>query len=258
MTTAHAGTTTRSSRRDRRPAQWAVLTRLMLGDALSWLGIAVLVMLAVLTVGTLTTGWLGWELVAVDDLETLRLEVMAGRDGVRVVGSLFLLAGAAGIAAVVIPIVLASRTRVYVVSGATRRSVAVAQLVTVAVLTACVLLLTALVLLVVGRGVDGAMSLLRADGAGDLLLATVRGAASLLTVMLAGIAIVALFLRWPWWVGTVVLVVVFAVLPPLVALGWPVLGDRLGELSGWWASDAVTALVLAALYWWMVRRVPVP
>ncbi len=258
MTTTHADTTTPSARGGRRPPQWAVLTRLILRDALSWLLISALVMLAFLTVGTLVTGWLGWELVRVDDLETLRLEVAAGRDGVRVVGSLFLLVGAAGVAAVVIPIILASRTRVYVVSGATRRSVAIAQLVTVAVLTVCVLLLTAVVLLVVGRGVDGAMSLLGADGPGDLLLATVRGAASLLTAMLASITIVALYLRWPWWVGTIVLVVVFAVLPPLLALTWPVTGGWLGAASGWWGSEVVTALALAALYWWMMRRLPVP
>lgn len=238
--------------------QGTALARLMLRDALSWLGISILVMSAFLAAGTLVTGWLGWELVGVDDLDTLRLEVQAGREGVRVVGSLFLLAGAAGIAAIVIPIVLAARTRVYVVSGATRRSVAGAQLVTVAVLTVCVLLVTAVVLLLAGRGIDGAMSLLRADAAGDLLIATVRGAASLLAAMLAASAIVALFLRWPWWVGTIVLTVIFAVLPWLIRLTWPVVGDGLGAVSGWWGSDVATALVLAALYWWMMRRVPVP
>lgn len=257
MTTADQHLSTASVRDVSGTWQRAAMTRLLLRDAMSYLLSATLWLLLVLAVGGLIARVLGWELIAEQDLETLRLEVMADEDGVRIIGSLFALVIAAGVAAVVIPVVLAARTRVYVAAGATRRSVAVGQLVTVAVVCAYVLVLAAVVLLVAGRGVGGAMALVGAYDAGELMVVALRATASLLLAMLAGSAIAVMFLRWPWWVGTLVLAALFLIAPVAVAWGWPTFAGRTDDVTAWWAFDLGLALLAAGLYWLILRRVPV-
>lgn len=253
-TTADAGTA--APGHPAQTPQWAVMTRLFLRDGMTYLLTATLVMLACVVVGTLVAVWQGWQLVTELDLDSIGMTVEASSQGVTIVASLFLLIGAAGVAAVVVPVVLAARLRVYVAAGATRRSVAIAQTITLVVMTVYVLVLTAVVLLVVGRGTDGAADILRAETGIGVALATVRGGGSLLLAMVAGSAVVALFLRWPWWVGTILLTVLLVLLPFLTAL---VLGSwtPLAGIRAWWGFELAAAVVLAAVAWWMARRVPV-
>lgn len=239
-----------------RPAQWIRMTRLLLRDAMTYLVGATLVTGVFLVLGVVLARSFGWQLMTSSDLEEIGAMVRAEEGGVTIVASTFLLAGAAGVAAVVVPIVLATRTRVYVSAGATRRSVAVGQLLSVLTMAAYVLALTVVVLLVAGRGVDGMVSILGADaGEATRRLAGVTGL--LLTGMAAGSAAVALSLRWPWWVGTTVLVLFLVILPLLGSLALPGTTAWLTEAQGWWGTGLLVAPVLATAYWWLVRRVPV-
>lgn len=87
--------------------------------------------------------------------------------------------------------------------------------------------------------------------------AAVGATGSLLLAMVAGSAVVALFLRWPWWVATLLIVALVMVVPAVVAWGWPSWAGRIDGFSGWSAFDLVLALVATALYWIVLRRVPV-
>lgn len=265
-TTSAAAPATSTGPRPPRPAQWVVLTRMLLGAAMNSLLITTGVVLACLAVGVLVARWRGWQLVGMTETDMVGLEVIADGDGVTLVASLFILPVAVGIASVVMAVVLAARTRVYVATGATRRAVATAQLLTVLGAAAYVLLVTAVVLLVVGRGPDGALALLQADGAGDLLQADgagdvftlgVRALGAVLLAMAGATMVTALFLRWPWWVGVGLLLLLFVVLPPVTTFLLPAVGAAVDRASGWWAWDLSVAVVVAAIFWWILRRVPV-
>lgn len=257
MTATHADAPAGTSARPHRPAQWVVMARMLVAEAVRYLVVATLCTVAVLVLLGLVARWRGWQLIAREDMDMVGFEVVADGDGVTVVTSLFLLVAAAGITAIVIPVVQAARTRVYVATGATRASVAVAQLVTVVVMTAYVLLLSGVVLLVVGGGLDGAQDILRVDGAGGLLTAVVRGAGALLLAMTGAMTVVALFLRWPWWVGAGLLVLVFVVLPAVTAFLLTAVASAVDGLSGRWGWDLSAATVVTMIYWAVLRRVPV-
>lgn len=231
------------------------MARILVPEAMRSLLITTGVMLVVLAVGTLIARWRGWQLVEMTQADLAQLEVVVGTDGVTIVASLFLLPAAVGIAALVMAIVLAARTRVYVATGATRGAVAVGHLLTILVMTAYTLLVTAVVLLVVGAA--GARELLGADGAGDLVLLGLQALGSILLALTASSAITVLFLRWPWWVGTGVLILAFVVLPTVAALLLPGAPDVITRVTGWWGWDLALAVLATSVYWWLIRRVPV-
>ncbi|MDO5739845.1 MAG: hypothetical protein Q4P07_06820 [Ornithinimicrobium sp.] len=240
-----------------RPRQWTSMTRLLLPDAARSLLIATVVMLALLATTTLFAWWRGWELVTMTDTDVIGVEVAAGKDGVTLVASLFLMPVAAGVAAVVMAIVLAARTRVFLAAGATRRSLATAHLVTLLVMMLYVLAVTAVVLLVVGRGTDGALDLVIAGGGADAVLLVAAAAGSVLMALVGASLITAIFLRWPWWVGVGALAVVIVLLPAVVEVAWPALADTVGRLMDWWGFNLVAVVPTAAIYWLVMRRMPV-
>ena len=240
-----------------RPAQWVRTTRLLLRDALSYLVSATLVMLVVLGALVVLARWRGWDLALRANLREIGAAVEAGRDGVTIVASIFLLPMAAGVAAVIVPVVLAARTRVHLAAGATRRSLVVAQLLTTVVAAAYVMVLTVLVLLVAGHGVGGAMAVLDVGSGGELASELAHVTCGLLLAMVLGSAVVALFLRWRWWVGTAVLVLLLLVLPALTSFVSPDLAAAAADAQGWWGGKLVLAALVAAAYWWTMRRVPV-
>ncbi|MFK5634093.1 hypothetical protein [Ornithinimicrobium sp. LYQ103] len=256
MTALQAESTT-SAARDARPAQWVVMTRLLASDAMRGLLTATGVMLVVLAVGSLIARWQGWQLVSMTDTDMVGIEVVAGQDGVTLVASLFLVPMAVAIAAAVMAVVLAARTRVFLAAGATRRSVATGQLVVLVVMTLYVLAVTAAVLLVVGRGTDGALDLVGADGGAGAAVLVVRATGVVLGALTAGSLITALFLRWPWWVGVGALLLVLVVVPGVVEVVWPALADVVQQRFDWWGLDLAAALVTAVVYGLVLRRVPV-
>lgn len=242
--------------RPHRPAQWAVMARLLSAEAVRSLLTATVVMLAVLLVATLVARWQGWQLVEMTETELPLFEVAVDADGVTVIASLLLLPAAVAIGALVMAVVLAARTRVYVATGATRRAVATGHLLTVLVMTGYTLLVTDVVLLVLGDGLEGARQLLGADGSGEVALLTVRALAAVVLALVAASAFTVAFLRWPWWVGVVVLALFLTVLPLLLLLV-PALGEAVDAASAWWGWELVWAAVATAAYWWVMRRVPV-
>ncbi len=246
------------TRRSGYAAQWPAVTRLLVSEALRTLLITTATMLAIGVVGTLVARWQGWQMIATSDLDAMSLEVTADGDGVTIVTSLLFVPAGVGIAALVMAIVLAARTRVLIAAGATRASVAIGNLVLVVVMTAYVLVVTAVVLAVVGGGAGGAAELLGADGNADLVVLAVRGVGAVLMALVAGITITAIFLRWPWWVGALLLPAAAIVLPWLVGWAWPGLADAVGSAIGRPGFDLATAVVTAGIYWLVVRRVPVP
>lgn len=255
MTATSADASTSAAPPRGRP-QWVSVTRLLASEAMTNLLWATGVMLVIVAVGSLIAWWRGWQLVVETDVDALTVGVTGDADGVRVVMSLFIVVLAVGIAAVVNQIVLASRTRVLVASGATRRSVAIGLLGTLVAMVVYVLVVTALVLLVVGQGATGAMTVTGAEGGAELARAAVQGAAVLALSMAVGTAIAALFLRWPWWVGTVALTLFFMVLPWAVEL---VVSDvaPLTAVRGWWGAELLAAALAAGVYWLIARRIPV-
>lgn len=258
MTTSTVDTRTATAGRPARPAQWTVMARLLTVEAMRSLLITTGVMLVVIAVGTLIAHWQGWQLVEMTEVNRLRLEVIVdSEDGVTIIASLFLLPAAAAIAAVVMAVVLAARTRVYVATGATRRAVAVGHLLMLLVMTAYVLLTTAVVLLVVGGGLGGAMELVGVDGAGEVALLSVRALGAVPLALTAASAITVLFLRWSWWVGVGLLVLLFTVLPGMFVFLLPSIADALAAASTWWGWDLSVGVLASGAYWWIIRRVPV-
>lgn len=232
--------------------QWRSLARLFTTEGMRNLLWATGFMLAFLVLGALLASVFGWQLVVLHDTDSLLVEATASaEDGVTIVWSLFLIPLAAAIAAIVDQIMLACRARVLVANGATRRSVALALLVAGAAMLLYVVLVATVALLVVGRGPSGAMGLL------DENTVALRFVGALAAGLAAGPVVVALFQRWHWWIGTVVLGA-SAVLLPIVgsrALG-PV-DDLIDAATGWWGTDLVLAVLLAGAYWLIVRRMPV-
>lgn len=245
-------------RRSGYAAQWPTVTRLLVAEGLRTLLITTAAMLAIGVVGSLVARWRGWQLMTTSDLDAVSFEVVADSDGVTIVASLLFVPGGVGVAALVMAFVLAARTRVFVAAGATRASVAVGNLVTAFVMTAYVLVVTGIVLAVVAGGVGRAAELLGAEGAGDLAVLAVRGLGAVLLALVGAITITTVFLRWPWWVGALVLPALAILLPWLVGWALPGLADAVGQAVGRPGFDLATAVVTAAVYWVIVRRVPVP
>jgi hypothetical protein len=241
----------------RQRAQWSALTRLLTPPALVNLLWTTGVMLAVIAIAVLIARWRGWEVVVINDLDSVTAHVTAGADGVRVVWSLFMVVVAVAIAAVVNQVVLACRTRVLVAGGATRRSVAVGLLLTGVALVLYVLAVAAVVALAVGEGLSGAMSVVGADDGAELARRAAALTGALAAAMAVGTAIAALFLRWHWVVGVSVLVALFAALPIVLGLAWPALGDAVDSFLGWWGANLVVAVLAAGASWLIGRRVPV-
>lgn len=253
MTTTHAGT----SRQDR-PAQWVAVSRLLTAEALHHLLWAIGVMAAIVVVGSLVAWWQGWQIVPVDTGPAeLFVQVTADESGVRVVASWVVVVVGAGIAAIVNQAVLASRTRVLIGAGATRRSVATGLMCSMLAMTAVLLVLTAVVLLVVGGGLGGAPTAAGASSGSELLLLLVRLTGGLALGMTGAMLVVALFQRWHWWVGAVVLALLVWVAPALVAITVPSVWARVEAAAGWWGSGLVLAVVVLVGYWLVARRVPV-
>lgn len=236
--------------------QWRAVAGLLVPEALRNLLWATATMLLFLALGALVARWRGWELASTTWPGTVGVEVTADADGVLlVVSPVFLVAGAVAAMALVNQVVLAARTRVLVASGATRRSVVLGLFSTLVVMTLYVLLVAAVVLVVAGRGLEGGMSLVLADDAGDLVLLALRAVGAVAVSLAAATGVVAVFLRWPWWVGTTVIVASF-VLGPWLAAEVQVRGLLQAPL-GWWGRDLVLAVVIGALTWFVMRRVPV-
>ena len=246
------------TRRSGYAAQGLVVTRLLVSEGLRTLLITTATMLAIGVVGSLVARWRGWQMITTADLDAMSLEVMADGDGVTIVTSLLFVPGGVAIAALVMAIVLAVRTRVLVAAGATRASVAIGNLVTVVAMTAYVLVVTGVVIAVIGGGVARAAELLGAEGAADLAELTIRGLGAVLMALVGCTTITTIFLRWRWWVGALVLPAAAILLPLLVGWAWPALADAVGQAIGRPGFDLATAVLTAGLYWLIVRRVPVP
>jgi hypothetical protein len=238
--------------------QWRAVARLQVAEAMRSLLITTAVTIVILVAGGLVARWQGWQLMASDDLRGMSLQVEASGDSVVIIASLPLLVGAVGIAALVVAIVVASRTRVLVAAGATRGSVAAGQLVTLAVMTAYVMLVAAVVVAALAPFTGGVDGMLGVDDPGAVALLALRGVGAVLMALVAATAITAVFLRWRWWVGVVGLVVLGVLVPWLVAAVAPGLGDVVSRFSAWPASDLLLVVPGAVVYWLVVRRVPVP
>lgn len=262
MTQTHADAPVAARRRPGYGAQWLLVARLLVAEALRSLLITTAVMLAVVLVGSVVARWRGWQLIASSDLDGLILEVAADDEVVTIVTSVLLVPTTVGIAALVMAIVLAARSRVLIAAGATRASVAIGNLVGVAVMTAYVLLLTAVVMVVVGGGVGGgvgrAAELFGAESTGDLAVLAVRGLGAVLGALVLGATITTVFLRWPWWVGALVLPAAAFVVSLLADRAWPGFADTVGQALDRPGFHLAAAVVTAWVYWLIMRRVPVP
>lgn len=234
--------------------QWVTVGRLLAGEALHHLLWAVGVMVAIIVVGSLVARWRGWEIVPVGaGPGDLFVQVTADDVGVRVVASWVIVVVGVGIAAIVNQVVLASRTRVLVAAGATRRSVATGLVLSAVAMTVVLLLLAGVALAVFGDELGDAGPL---PDTGAVLL--VRLAGSLLLGMGGGMLVVALFQRWHWWVGTVVLAALIWVVPVVLALTLPSVWAAVEAAAGWWGWELSLAVVALGLYWLVARHVPVP
>ena len=236
--------------------QWRSLGRLQVLEALRGLTITALVTLAVLAAMALVSRWQGWDLAVVDEGEWdgPPLLIDAGRTVLWV--SLVVLPISVGIGAIVHAVLGTARSRVYLATGATRRQVTLAHLLTIAVMTVYVLAVALVVLLVLGRGPAGALEILGSEALGGPVQAVGVAVGAAAAPMLAAAGITALFLRWPWWVGTSVLVVIFVLLP-MVAGFVPPVGEALDRADAWWGSDLVVAVLLTGVFVGIMRRVPV-
>ncbi|AXH96150.1 hypothetical protein [Ornithinimicrobium avium] len=253
MTTTHA----EAARQDH-AVQWVRVARLLTTEALRHLFWAIGVLVAIVVVGSLVAWWQGWEIVPADvGPAELFVQVTADTSGVRIVASWVVFVVGAAIAAIVNQAVLASRTRVLVGAGATRRSVATGLVSSMLAMTALVLVYAGVVLLVVGAGHGPGVAAAGASSGSGLLLLMVRLTGALVLGMTGAMLVVALFQRWQWWVGAVVLAVFFWVAPALLAIVLPPVWAWLEAAAGWWGSNLVLAVGTLVVYWLVARRVPV-
>ncbi|GAA1177271.1 hypothetical protein GCM10009584_18450 [Ornithinimicrobium humiphilum] len=237
--------------------QWRAVGRLLTAEALTNLLFTTGVLLGVSGLAALMSWWRGWRLQLDADVDGFLVGFTADGVGAPLISWLLLVAIGVALSGIANVVVLACRTRVLVVAGATRRSIALGLLLTTAATALWSLLVAAVVLLVVGGGVDGAASLVGADGAGGLALAGLAGLGSYAMLTMLSLLVVALFLRWPWWVGVSALVLVWGLVPLAIALTRPGLAAALDELGDRGATGYAVALVAAALAWLVVRRAPV-
>lgn len=241
MTTTTASGATTGPTSTRRP-QWRTVTTYLLRRAAEPMLWALGVMVVVSVVLAVAAHQLDWRYEVVGDGTFFGIEVVG--DDVTVSGpfgpvamamaqTFFVLAGTALVMAVVLPAV---HVRALLVSGATRRSVTIGLLLVLAALTASVAALLALIAVSGGR--DGMAGWLLTDE--GLLLSRVAMILLVLAALLATASAVTLvFLRWSWWVGTIVAGLV------LVGLAWAsvvVVGG-----SGLWQVVAPSALLVGGL-----------
>lgn len=225
--------------------QRAALTRYFVRSTLGVLLVSTLVMVALTAGGALLARWRSWDVATGDMDMPLVLGVEADRDGVLITFSFGLIAVAVGFAAVAAVLAQAGTTRVLVANGATRRAIWSALLTTAAVCVAYVLALAVAVRLVLGG---------RAD-VGELALQALQASGLLAVLMALGLVVVALFLRWPWWVG-VSLLTLLGVGSMVAAAVGSTLGSPGADLA-FPGSELVLALALAAVSWLLARRIPV-
>jgi hypothetical protein len=241
----------------RRRTQGAVTARFLVRQGLVQLLGVTAVMLVLLTLWYAVARWRGWTIVTETDADGWMFAVTAEPGQVTAVVSLLLVPAGVAVASFVVAIVLAATyTRMMISAGATRASVATGQLAAVLAMTLYLVVLTALAL-VIGGGAAIIPELLGAQDSGEVGGLAFRGLGTVLLWLVGGVAIATIFLRWPWWVGVGVLVLVFWGVPLLSALVPPV-GAVLGSLFAPAVSHLVLAVALALAYWLMVRRVPVP
>lgn len=171
---------------------------------------------------------------------------------------------AAGFGAFVLAIVqTATFSRTMVATGATRAAVAIATLLNGVWMILLVTALAAVVLALEASFAGGwiastfglAPGATFADGVPGLLGAT--GMTALAIV--GGMAIAAVFLRWPWWVGVGLLALVLWVIPILAPfVVTEAMASTISAVAALPGTPAVGAVLLAGAYWLVMRRLPVP
>lgn len=160
-----------------------------------------------------------------------------------------LLALGVTIASVVMVVVAAAtRTPSLLGAGATRRDVGLAILAQLPVVLLCLGLVYAITYALMGRQTVARLITPIGLEPGQLIVGAALG---IVAAVLTGLVILTLFQRWPWWVGAVVLVVAGVVPPLLILLDLSFLAP-----SPLW--DVLRVVLLGALYWLMLRRLPVP
>lgn len=158
---------------------------------------------------------------------------------------------AVAVSAVVLMVVFAAtRTRPLIHTGLTRRSISIGVLLAALVGLIYTSLLGVVVLLLIGWAQVLDMFGWAGASPSEFLLGAAFG---VLNGMLVGVTIVALFQRWPWWVGTVLLLLIVGVLPVVLnRLDF----SALEQFGLFW--EALRVVVLGAAYWLLMRRLPVP
>lgn len=229
--------------------QWRVVTTLLATEGLRAMVSATAVMVAVALLFYAVARSLGWEFV--EARSDVMLGVVADQRSVVVVVASGWLPVAVSTAAIIVAIVLtASRTRMFVSAGFTRRAIMSGTAVTLVLLVAYALVVGAIVTLVLGPSATAGY--LGAEGAqGSSLVA--NGVSGLAFGVVGAVAVTVLFLRYVWWVGVLVLATLSLLLTVTGAAGAL---DAVSSSAFPWVLWALTAL-LACAYWAMMRRLPV-
>lgn len=231
-------------------AQWLVVTRLLAGQALRSLLVVTGILIAVSLVLYGLGRQFGWRFIEATQDE-VSVGVIADQDSVSMVVSAALIPLGLSLAAIVVVAVLvATRTRLLITVGLTRHAIPLGTAATMLLAAAGVLLVTAVVVALLGT--SAAFELIGADRSeGATVVAT--GVSGLAVGLLGGVTVTVLFLRWPWWIGVLVLAG--------LSIGLSVVGSTVGlgeasppEVS--WTRFAV-ATILAFAYWAMMRRLAV-
>ncbi|MGB7449035.1 MAG: hypothetical protein WA892_07900 [Ornithinimicrobium sp.] len=193
--------------------------------------------------------FLGWEFVEARD--DVMLGVVADQRSVVVVVTAGWLPVAISTAAIVVAIVLtASRTRMLISAGLTRRAIMLGTGVTLVVLLAYALVMGALITLFLGPPATAGFMGAESTEASSLLA---NGVSGLALGLVGSVTVTVLFLRWTWWVGVLVLVPLCITLSFTGAVGAL---EAVGSVGLPWMLWAVAG-VLAFAYWAMMRRLPV-
>lgn len=158
------------------------------------------------------------------------------------------------ITALVISIVnSASYSQVLIVNGATRKSVAGANLLNVVIMTV-VICVFALILFVADLRLSG--------GGASLLLEELYSGASLMTILfytlfvfICGMTIPLLFIRWRWPVGVIVLVV-FTMVVPNVFYSIPFLSAFAVQVGQMPVTPIILSALVALAYYCIIRGMP--
>lgn len=170
--------------------------------------------------------------------------------------------GAVGLAAFVVAVAhVGGFTRPILASGATRTALASAQIAHALLLAVAASAVAAVVLALevafAGGWIGSTFGLGPGDSFADGVPALAGGFGGALGAMLAGSLVVAVFLRWRWWVGVGMLATVAWVIPALAAWVEP-LGTALTAFAAWPGAMPLGVVGLAVAHWFVLRRLPVP